>query len=62
MRSARSTTSSMGSVQAPVDRYFQPPSLAMNMSDEIRALVGYPMHGSLGFYDPAIGTVARDPS
>lgn len=31
-----------------------PASVAASMSEEMRALVGYPMHGSLGFHDPGL--------
>lgn len=31
-----------------------PPAVAAALSEEVRALIGYPMNGSLGFYDPSL--------
>ena len=49
---------SLGWLRQEENQYLNlPPSLAKNMSDEVRELVGYPMHGSLGFYDPRIAKI-----
>jgi ectoine hydroxylase-related dioxygenase (phytanoyl-CoA dioxygenase family) len=46
---------SLGWLRQEENQYLDlPPSLVNSMSNEIKELVGYPMHGSLGFYDPGI--------
>ena len=46
---------SLGWLRQEENQYLDlPPSVISSMSDEIKALVGYPMHGALGFYDPAL--------
>ena len=46
---------SLGWLRQEENQYLDlPPNLAASMSDDIKALVGYPMHGSLGFYDPRV--------
>jgi hypothetical protein len=48
-------TYSLGWLRQEENQYLDlPPSLVSTMSDEIKALVGYPMHGALGFYDPKL--------
>jgi hypothetical protein len=34
--------------------------IAAKMLEEIRGLVGYPMHGSLGFYHPGLPATITD--
>tara|TARA_B100000809_G_scaffold67864_1_gene64983 strand:+ start:170 stop:973 length:804 start_codon:yes stop_codon:yes gene_type:complete len=49
---------SLGWLRQEENQYLSlPPALAKNVSDEVRELVGYPMHGSLGFYDPRIAKI-----
>ena len=46
---------SLGWLRQEENQYLDlPPGLLAGMSDEIKDLVGYPMHGSLGFYDPSL--------
>ena len=49
---------SLGWLRQEENQYLNlPPALAKNMPNEVRELVGYPMHGSLGFYDRDIAKI-----
>ena len=49
---------SLGWLRQEENQYLNlPPELARNMPNEIRQLAGYPMHGSLGFYDRDIAKI-----
>ena len=51
---------SLGWLRQEENQYLNlPPSFAKNVSDEVRELVGYPMHGALGFYDPRIAQMLK---
>ena len=50
---------SLGWLRQEENQYLDmPPSVAADMPEAIRELVGYPMHGSLGFYDPKVAGAA----
>jgi len=49
-------TYSAGWVRQEENQYLDTPtSVAANLSPELRDLIGYEMHGGLGFYDPGMG-------
>jgi len=48
-------TYSLGWLRQEENQYLDlPPDIASKMPEEIRDLVGYPMHGALGFFDPTL--------
>ncbi len=54
-------TYSLGWLRQEENMYLDlPPALAKEMPEEVRQLVGYPMHGALGFYDPTIAKIAGE--
>lgn len=46
---------SLGWLRQEENQYLDvPPDVAAKMSSQMRELIGYPMHGSLGFHDPTL--------
>ncbi len=46
---------SLGWLRQEENQYLDvPPNIARDLPKEIRELIGYPMHGSLGLYDPQV--------
>ena len=50
-------TYSLGWLRQEENQYLDvPPHVAQGLSPELRELIGYKMHGGLGFYDPGLSS------